>query len=320
MAYRRVHRNDPTSVETIPSETPPSMSFSARMLGFLSLIWNLLTILWYWTERLFLIGVLMTMTIGLAWWLSQHPSLLRDWEASDARLPEITWSWDTVTVNHIRNYRWMSSTGSIPGYSAATYDLDEIERVDYVITPFSDSDGPAHTMLTFTFSGGQHIAISPEIRKERGELFSAFDGIMNQFELAYIVADETDVIQLRTDIRKNTVYMYPIKTDKKHIQALFRSMLIRADKLSKEPEFYNTLWNNCATSILMHANALRSDKLSAGSYTLLPSHSDLLLYDAGLIDTELSLPDARAYYRIDEIARSATGDLDFSARIRKSIR
>ena len=113
--------------------------------------------------------------------------------------------------------------------------------------------------------------------------------------------------------------MYPIKTEKKMIQVLFRSMLIRSDKLSEEPEFYNTLWNNCATSILMHANALRSDKLFAGLYTVLPSHSDVLLYDAGLIDTQLSLENARAYYRIDEIARSATGDLDFSKRIRKPI-
>ena len=103
---------------------------------------------------------------------------------------------------------------------------------------------------------------------------------MNQYEFEYVIADEADIIKLNTNFRKNTVYMYPIKTEKKMIQALFRSLLIRSEKLSKEPEFYNTLWNNCATSILMHANALRSDKLSAGLYTLLPSHSDALLYDA----------------------------------------
>lgn len=55
--------------------------------------------------------------------------------------------------------------------------------------------------------------------------------------------------------------MYPINTPKEKIQGLFRSMIIRADKLTKEPEFYNTLWNNCTTSILQHANALREDKL-----------------------------------------------------------
>lgn len=42
-------------------------------------------------------------------------------------------------------------------------------------------------------------------------------------------------------------------------------------------------------------------------YTILPAHSDEIVYRAGLIDTKLSLPEARAYYRVDEIARSASG-------------
>ena len=99
--------------------------------------------------------------------------------------------------------------------------------------------------------------------------------------------------------------MYSIKTPKEKIQSLFRTMLIRADKLSREPEFYNTLWNNCTTSILMHANALRDDKIGWSIDTVLPAHSDALVYGLGLIDTSLSLPDARAYYRIDERARNA---------------
>lgn len=114
--------------------------------------------------------------------------------------------------------------------------------------------------------------------------------------------------------------MYPIKTEKEYIKLLFRSMLIRADKLSREPEFYNTLWNNCTTSILTHVNALRKDKLNGGQYTLLPSHSDQIIYSAGLIDTQLSLADTRSYYRIDEIARSATGDTIFSEIIHKPIK
>lgn len=76
------------------------------------------------------------------------------------------------------------------------------------------------------------------------------------------MATENDIIQLRTNYRKNQVYMYPIKTDKEKIQLLFRSMLIRADKLSREPEFYNTVWNNCTTSILSHVNALRKEKIN----------------------------------------------------------
>ena len=135
-----------------------------------------------------------------------------------------------------------------------------------------------------------------------------------------MIASETDVIKLRTNYRQNQVYMYPIDTPKEKIQALFRSMMIRADKLTREPEFYNTIWNNCTTTILTHANALRSEKIVGGKYTLLPAHSDEIVYNARLIDTKLSLPEARAYYRVDEVARSMSGEMNFSEVIRKEIR
>lgn len=141
---------------------------------------------------------------------------------------------------------------------------------------------------------------------------------MNQYELQYVIGTPDDLIKLRTNYRNNEVIAYPIQVEKAKIQALFRSMLIRTDKLSREPEFYNTLWNNCATSLLHHANALRLDKLSVGIYQILPSHSDEVLYRAGLIDTKLSLSGARAYYRIDESMRSYTGT-DIGSIIHKTI-
>lgn len=141
-------------------------------------------------------------------------------------------------------------------------------------------------------------------------------GILNQYELAYVVATEDDIIKLRTNYRKNQVYMYPINTSKENIQALFRSMLIRADKLTREPEFYNTLWNNCTTSILRHVNSLRTNKLFGGKYTLLPAHSDEVIYDAGLIDTSIPLSELRIKSRIDERARSISGEEIFSEKIR----
>jgi len=138
--------------------------------------------------------------------------------------------------------------------------------------------------------------------------------------MIYVIADEADIIKLRTNFRKNMVYMYPIQTPKEKIQDLFRTMVIRADKLSREPEFYNTFWNNCMTSILMHANALREEKISWTSKTLLPSHSDEIVYSAGLIDTKLPLSEAREYYRVDELARNTSSGEIFSQSIRKDIR
>jgi predicted AAA+ superfamily ATPase len=96
--------------------------------------------------------------------------------------------------------------------------------------------------------------------------------------------------------------MYPIKTHKKKMQKLFVSMLRRAEELRNQPEFYNTITQNCTTSILDHANELREDKIPWSIEALLPSHSDKVIYDLGLIDTELSLEEARNYYQINELS------------------
>lgn len=318
MSPRRVIRAPHPETPAIKQPKESSIFWTA-LKNALCIVWKIITIFWYWVERAFLIVFLLVLTVGLAWWLSQKPSLYHDWLPAESILPEITWSGDTVHIENVRNHTWSSEKDFTPGYYNADYNLDNLESLHYMIVPFGDFDGPAHTMLSFTFSGGQHVVISAEVRKERGEDFNAVRGIMNQFELMYVIADEQDVIQLRTNYRKNEVYMYPVKTSKENIQSLFRSMLVRTDKLNREPEFYNTLWNNCTTSILIHTNALRENKIPWNIYTLLPSHSDSIAYYAGLIDTNLNLPEARQYYRIDEVARALTGSTSFSDAIRKPI-
>jgi len=72
-----------------------------------------------------------------------------------------------VEILNIRNHNWLSESEFIPDYYDDTFLLSDIEKVYYIITPFSDKDGPAHTMLSFSFSGGKNIVISAEIRKER---------------------------------------------------------------------------------------------------------------------------------------------------------
>lgn len=317
--HRRVVRAHSTETDWLVPSTTHRSTIWGFFLKICRIMWSVLKYIWYWFERVFFLVFLTVLTVWLAWWLSQTPSLYRDWDPIDEILPEITWSGNVVTIDHIRDHNWKTDKEFIPGYQKGDYSLDDIEGLSYIITPFSDRDGPAHTMFDFSFSWGRHIVISGEIRKERGEDFEVIRGVLNQYELAYVIATEDDIIKLRTNYRKNHVYMYPIKTEKEKIQLLFRSMLIRADKLSREPEFYNTFWNNCTTSILSHVNALRIEKLDGWIYTLLPSHSDEVIYNAGLIDTQLSLSGAREYYRIDEWARMVSGETSFSTLIRKPI-
>lgn len=89
-SYRRarIMKENDTNISTF-SWIKDFTSFCTKVLSF---IWTILSILWYWFERAFLVVFLLALTIGLAWWLSKTPSLYRDWESQDAVLPTITWS------------------------------------------------------------------------------------------------------------------------------------------------------------------------------------------------------------------------------------
>lgn len=108
---RRVRSLNEKEERSVPSFIHVFCNFFQR---FIYIIWKLMKFVWYWIERIFLVILILSMTIGLAWWLSQKPSLYRDWETQDSVLPTITWSGETVNIRNIRNHTWISSTEFTP--------------------------------------------------------------------------------------------------------------------------------------------------------------------------------------------------------------
>lgn len=277
-----------------------------------ALKWLILA-LWWLTGRVFFIAVI----LFICYFFSQTPSLKRDWNIDQAILPEISFSGTIVNVKNVRNFEYRSTNDYTPGYYDASYDMNTLESVWYIIEPFSENDGPAHTMLSFGFGSGKYVVVSAEIRKEKGESFKILPALTNQFELTYVIADERDAIKLRSNYRKDDVFLYPVRTTPDKMRALFISAMKRADKLTREPEFYHLIWNTCTTNILHHVNALREEKIPFSQKVFLPSHSDEIAIEADLIDTNLSPQKAREYYRINDLALQFANDPLFSERIRK---
>jgi hypothetical protein len=273
--------------------------------------------LWKFFKSLGILIVFIAGLLAVSWWGSLKPSLLRDWASDQKILPNVVFSGNVIRVENVRDFRYRSTSDYDVRYVSETYDLDAIDSLYFVIEPFSEFDGPAHTMLSFGFSDGKYVSVSPEIRKEKGESFSPVSGILNSFEIAYMVGTENDLVKLRTNFRKDDVFLYPIRATKTQIRDMFTSAMHRTDKLSKEPEFYHTLWNNCVTNIRSHANSLRDEKIPVSIELLLPSHSDQVIYDFGLIDTSLPIEEAREYYRINPLAEQSGEGMDFSRAIRK---
>jgi hypothetical protein len=272
--------------------------------------------------RFALLAVLLLLACVLAFsFFGPEPSNDRDWTVDQARLPWAEIEGRRVRVHDVRHARYRSTDDYDVFWEDRSYDLDRLRSAWFLVEPFGTDDwqGPAHTLMSFGFEGDEYVAISVEIRKEKGEEFSPWKGLLRQYEVAYVIGDERDLIQLRTNYRRDPVYLYPVRAPRERIEQMFVSMLRRANHLRQKPEHYNTLTNTCTTNIVRHVNELVPGRVPWSYKVLLPGYSDELAYELGLIDTELPFPAAKKHFRIDDDALRAAGREDFSRKIRESL-
>jgi hypothetical protein len=258
-------------------------------------------------------------TIAIAYGLMTlliQPSNTRDWSPDQAETSTATIDGNNVRVQMVRNATYRSVDDYDVRWEQRRYNLRELASVWFIVEPFASWRGPAHTFLSFGFTNGEYIAISVEIRKERGEQFSPLKGLLRQFEISYVIGDERDLIGLRAIHRKDAVYLYPIRATPEQRRALFLSMLNRANAIAWKPEFYNTLTNNCTSSIVKHIEEIVPGSIPFSFKTFLPAYSDDLAYDLGLIETPLPRDTYRAAHLINDLAEAHADSPDFSARIR----
>jgi hypothetical protein len=247
-----------------------------------------------------------------------EPSNNRDWSPDQAVLPYAEVKGSEISIHNIRNFTYASTTDYTISYYDKTFDLNKIKKVYYIVEPFSGIRGAAHTFLSFEFENDEFIAVSVEIRKEKGETFSALKGLLNQYEIMYVVADEKDAVKLRTNYRKDQVFVYPVNTTKEKAQALFSNVIARINYLKENPEFYNSAFNNCTTNIAENVNTITPGKIPFSLALILPESSDKLAYDLGLIDTDLSFGEARKKFLINDRAEKYADAPDFSVKIRQT--
>ena len=245
-----------------------------------------------------------------------RPSNVRDWSLDQTRLAHAKFSVNKVQIQNVRNAVYRSSSEFDVQWETRTYDLSQIETLWFLVEPFSDWRGPAHTFLSFGFADDQYLGVSVEIRKEKGEAFSPLLGLFRQYELIYVLADERDLITLRAKYRSDPVFLYKMRATREQIQALLVSMLQRANRLAEHPEFYNTLNNTCTSNIVKHIDVIAPGRIPWSYKTLLPAYSDDLSFDLGLIDTSLPRDQYRAAHQINALVLKYADSANFSKAIR----
>jgi hypothetical protein len=261
--------------------------------------------------------ILLCVSVCLVIYVSIQPSNTGDWSTDQQVLPFATVSENLVTIENIRNFDYTTVTDYTTNYYTKTFDVDKIKSVDYIVEPFGGFGGVAHTFLSFGFEDDSYVSISVEIRKKKGQSFSPWKGLFKQYTIMYVVADERDVVKLRSNYRKDDVFVYPTKIDKEHARKLFLSMIVRVNKLHDKPEFYNTITNTCTTNIVRHVNEISEIKVPFSYKVLMPGYSDKLAYDLGLLDTALPFEKIRETYKINDKAMRYATSSEFSIKIRE---
>jgi hypothetical protein len=247
------------------------------------------------------------------------PSNDRGWVADHELLASAEFRGDQVEVHNIRNCEYASDEDYVLRYYDKTFDLSQIQSVDFIIVPFADLPQIAHVMLSFGFANDEYVCVSVEIRREKGEEYSPVAGFLQKYELMYVVGDERDLIQLRTIHRLDDVFVYRTRATPEQARMLFVDMLNRANKLNREPEFYNTLTNNCTTNVVDHINKLWPNRIAYNVQLVLPGYSDRMAYELGLLDTSKSFAETRAAARVNRLAYEHRNSPRFSTQIREPI-
>ncbi len=255
--------------------------------------------------------------VVLTWWLNIAPSDEKAWQSDVSRTAWADLNDNLVTIHNLRNFSYRTETDYMPNWETRTIDLNNLQGVDIFLT-FWGSPWIAHPILSFQFADGSHIAFSVETRKEIGEEYSAVLGFFRQYELIYTVADERDLIRLRTNYRSGEeVYLYHTTATAAEARAVFMDYLRSLNALHDAPAFYNALTSNCTTNIRIHTAAADNGKLPAWDWRLLLNgKSDEFAYQHGRLAGGLPFDELKRRAHINDAAHEAGEAADFSTRIR----
>jgi hypothetical protein len=253
----------------------------------------------------------------VAWWISIAPSHDRPWRPEVAVMPRATVDGDRVRLTGVRNFTYRTRNDFTVRYEEREVLLSHLTGIDFYVSYFTE--GPiGHTFLSFMFDNAPPLTISIETRPEVGEGFAPVASLFKQFELIYVVGDEQDIVGVRTNHRREAVYLYRLNTSPDDARRLLRVYLDRINELADHPEFYHLLSNSCTINIIRYANAAgRTGRLDFRH--ILNGLIDSYLYGSGRIDTTLPFDELRRRSLINEAAQAADGAPDFSQRIRASL-
>jgi len=251
------------------------------------------------------------------WLFFQKASHDREWEVGQERLAHFVFDGDNFKVENYRNFDWRKDENgeaqlTLGGclvddelaqkgicYEERNYKISDIETVNVIISHFDDYEGMAHIFISFVMKEGENIVISMETRRELGEDFSPWLGMLRQFEIVYVVGSESDIIGLRTGVRGERVYVYPTIANEDKAQQLFLALAKEINAIYEKPKMYHTLTSNCTNEITKRVEEISTLDFPLTWKTIFPGFFDEILYEMKVIPSDKPFEEIKRQYKID---------------------
>jgi uncharacterized protein DUF4105 len=255
--------------------------------------------------------------VVVSWWLTLKPGNDRPWQPDVAQTAWAEINGDEITIHNVRNCDYRTETDFTPHWETRTVRLSQITGIDVAIN-FWGSPWIAHPIVSFQFADALPLCFSIETRKTIGQQYSAVEGLYRRYTLIYIVADERDVIRLRSNYRREDVYLYHTLASPEQARQRFREYINTINVLHENPRWYNAVTSNCTTSI----RAQRAAKLRVpwDWRILFNGKIDEMLYqDHAIATAGLPFSELKRRSLINKRARAVDKDPDFSRLIREEL-
>src|SRR5438132_11963926 len=253
----------------------------------------------------------------LIWWLTLSPTNDSDWQPDVAQKAWADIQGDEVALHNVRDCDYRTETDYTPRWETRTVRISQITGIDLAID-YWGSPWIAHPIVSFQFADAPPLCFSIETRRKLGQTYSAIEGLYRQFELIYIVADERDVIRVRTNYRKEDIYLYRLTISPAQARERFLEYIHSLNALRNKPRWYNAVTTNCTTSIRTQHPA--DERPPWDWRILLNGKGDELMYERHLLVTGgLSFAELKTRSLIDTRAIAANDSRDFSKLIREGL-
>ena len=275
-----------------------SAGILSGLLLVLPLLWSIG--LWYYQPVSILPALLVVVGAVLWWKLRKRPSIHlvlwvlvavniityycipgptpERWQKPWALAPVFEQQGDQLTIRNIRDFHYRTEEDSDARYRTETYDLNTLVGVDFAECHWDGMTAICHTMLSFNFADGRHLAVSAETRLPEGVEQGAIPGLYKKYGILYLFGTEEDLYGLRTNIRHEDLSIYPMNIKPQGARKLLQHYIDLAKQAEAEHIPYNTISGNCSTGLVSGFRALVPSM--PRKYDFLPLHNGSI---AGLL-------------------------------------